>query len=122
MVRRALDVVFQHLGRLLAVIVLVPVVVGGVALTFTRTNVITARLWADSSAVSGGAASSDPTAADFDPNLTPAQRQAALLAELVQTNSFMNRAFQAGPAVGAIPRRDRSQLQQAVRAGFTATA
>lgn len=123
MVRRALDVLFQHLGRLLAGIVLIPMVVGGAALVFTRADVVSAKLWTDKSAVSGDAGTSrDPTAADFDPSLTPAQRQAAVLAELVQTNSFMNRAFQAQPAAGAIPRRDRQPLQQAVRAGFTATA
>jgi hypothetical protein len=124
MLRRALDVVFQHLGRLLAGIVLVPLVVGAVALVVTRTDVVSARLWADRPAVTNGASGqpTDPTAADFDPSVPPAQRQATLLSELVQTNTFMARAFRSQPAAQVIDRSRQQSLEQSVRAGFSAQA
>jgi uncharacterized protein involved in exopolysaccharide biosynthesis len=124
MLRRALDVVFQHLGRLLAGIVLVPLVVGAVALAFTWTDVVSARLWADRPAVTNGVGGqpTDPTAADFDPSVPPAQRQATLLSELVQTNTFMARAFRSQPAARVIDRSRRQSLEQSVRSGFRAQA
>jgi uncharacterized protein involved in exopolysaccharide biosynthesis len=115
MVRRGLDVVFQYLGHLLLGMLLAPALVGAVALVLTRSDVVTARLWADNPTVT-----LDPTAADFAATESPAQRNAALISELVQTNSFMSRALQTSPASDAVSPDQRTRLEQAARVNLDA--
>jgi hypothetical protein len=81
---RVLDVVFQYLARLIAILVAVPVVVLAVGIALDRTQVVTTRLWADRPAV----LADSPYAPQTD-GKSPAQTQAILLGELVQTDSFV---------------------------------
>jgi len=47
MLYRALDVIFQHLLRLIALLLLVPLVAGGVGLVLDHSATVDARIWAD---------------------------------------------------------------------------
>jgi capsular polysaccharide biosynthesis protein len=114
MVRRGLDIFFQYLGRLLLGMLLVPAVVGVAGLLLTRSEVVTARLWADNPA----ATTVDPTAADFAASESPAQRQAALLSELLHSDSFMSKVFRAKPLSGAVSGDRERQLVQTARANL----
>jgi hypothetical protein len=81
---RLLDVTFQYLGRLLVVLVLVPAIVLTLGLLLDRTQQVTARLWADTPAVLADSPYAQPAN-----GMTPADRQVALLGELLQTDSFV---------------------------------
>jgi hypothetical protein len=83
MLYRALDVIFQHLTRLIAVLVLVPLVAGGVGLALDHSATVEARIWADKpiftpAFATDRFASSDP----------PADIEAGILRELIGTSQF----------------------------------
>jgi hypothetical protein len=81
---RLLDVVFQYLVPLVLALVLLPTAVFAAGLVIDRTQVVTARLWADQPAVLAGS-----PYAGLPNGETPAAHQAALLTELLQTDSFV---------------------------------
>ncbi len=81
---RLLDVTFQYLGWLLAVLIAVPGVVLGIGLSVDRTQQVTARLWANTPAVLADSPYAQPANGK-----TPADQQVDLLAELLTTDSFI---------------------------------
>jgi hypothetical protein len=83
MLYRALDVIFQHLIRLVAVLLLVPLVAGGVGLVLDHSATVEARVWADKpiftpAFATDRFASSDP----------PSDIEAGILRELIGTSQF----------------------------------
>jgi hypothetical protein len=83
MLYRALDVIFQHLIRLIAVLLLVPLVAGGVGLVLDHSATVEARVWADKpiftpAFATDRFASSDP----------PSDIEAGILRELIGTSQF----------------------------------
>jgi hypothetical protein len=85
---RSLDVIFQYLVPLVLVLVAVPTLVLGISVATDRTQLVEARLWADQPAILA-----DSPFAAGDRSVTPAQSQATLLTELLQTDSFVATAL-----------------------------
>jgi hypothetical protein len=83
--RRLLDVFFQYLVKLLAVLVAAPLLVGGAMLAIDRSQQVTTRVWADRLV----ALKDVPAINDFS-NGTPADGSAALMQELLSTNWFVD--------------------------------
>ena len=83
MLYRALDVIFQHLFRLIAVLLLVPLVAGGVGLLLDHSATVEARIWADKP-IFTPAFATDRFASDD----SPADIEAGILRELVGTSQF----------------------------------
>jgi hypothetical protein len=83
MLYRALDVIFQHLFRLIAVLVLVPVVAGGVGLALDHAATVEARIWADKPIFKPEFATDRFTSGD-----SPADIEAGILRELIGTSQF----------------------------------
>ena len=95
MLHRSLDVIFQYLGRLVLVLVLVPAAVLAVGIAADQTELVTARLWADDAAVLA-----DSPYSQAESGVTPAQHQATLLSELLQTDSFVSAVLKNGQLSG----------------------
>lgn len=95
MLHRSLDVIFQYLGRLVLVLVLVPAAVLAVGIAADQTELVTARLWADDPAVLA-----DSPYSQAESGVTPAQHQATLLSELLQTDSFVSAVLRNGQLSG----------------------
>ena len=83
MVYRAVDVVFQYLKPLIALLVVIPVAVGGFAFAFGRADLVTARVWADRPIITP-----DFTSDLYSSSDSPAQLESALMLELMGTDSF----------------------------------
>lgn len=83
MLHRALDVIFQHMIRLIAALVGVPLAVGAIGFVLDHSVNVEARVWADRPLFT-------PTFATdrFDSTESPAQIEAGLLQELVGTSGF----------------------------------
>jgi hypothetical protein len=83
MLYRALDVIFQHVVRLIAAVVVVPLAVGAIGFAFDHAATVEARIWADKPLFT-------PTFATdrFDSFDSPAQIEAGILGELVNTSGF----------------------------------
>src|SRR5258708_23401543 len=92
MLHRLLDVIFQYLALLVGVLIVVPVAVLGAGIALDRTQVVTARMWADHPAV----LADSPFTHQAD-GLTPAQHQSTLLNALLLTDSFVSAAIQHAP-------------------------
>jgi hypothetical protein len=83
MLYRALDVIFQHLFRLIALLLLVPLVAGGVGLVLDHSATVEARIWADKPIFTPAFATDR-----FDSSDSPADIEAGILRELVGTSQF----------------------------------
>jgi hypothetical protein len=83
MLYRALDVIFQHLFRLIAVLVLVPLVAGGVGLALDHAATVEARIWADKPIFTPAFATDR-----FASNDSPADIESGILRELIGTSQF----------------------------------
>jgi hypothetical protein len=83
MLYRALDVIFQLLFRLIAALVLVPLVAGGVGLALDHSSSVEARIWADKPIFTPEFATDRFTSTD-----SPADIEAGILRELVGTSQF----------------------------------
>lgn len=83
MLHRALDVIFQHVIRLIAAIVVVPLAVGAVGFAFDHAVTVEARVWADRPLFT-------PTFATdrFDSFDSPADIEAGIVSEFVKTSGF----------------------------------
>lgn len=86
MVHRALDVVFQHLIKLIAVLILVPLLMGGVGYALDRTPTVGVRLWAQRPLYTPNFATDR-----FSSYLWPSTIEAGLLTELLGTDTFVDR-------------------------------
>jgi uncharacterized protein involved in exopolysaccharide biosynthesis len=82
-VYRAIDVVFQYLKPLIALLVVIPLAVGGFAFAFGRADVVSARVWADRPVFTP-----DFTSDLYSSTYSPAQVESALMLELIGTDSF----------------------------------
>ncbi len=80
---RALDVIFQHLLKLLGVLLIVPLVAGGVGLAIDHAQTVEARVWADKPIFTPTFATDRFTSSD-----SPADIEAAILRELIGTSQF----------------------------------
>jgi hypothetical protein len=83
MLYRALDVIFQHLIRLVAVLLVVPLVAGGVGLLLDHSSTVEARIWADKPIFTPAFATDRFTSSD-----PPADIEAGILRELIGTTQF----------------------------------
>jgi hypothetical protein len=83
MLYRALDVIFQHLFRLIAVLVLVPLLAGGIGLALDHAATVEARIWADKPIFTPAFATDR-----FASNDSPADIEAGILRELIGTSQF----------------------------------
>ena len=90
MLHRALDVVFQHMFRLIAVVVVVPLGVGIVGLVLDHSSTVEVRIWADRPLYSPTFATDRFNSAD-----TPADIESGLLRELIGTTSFSTKVLTA---------------------------
>jgi len=82
-VYRAVDVVFQYLKPLIALLVVIPLAVGGFAFAFGRADVVIARVWADRPVFMP-----DFTSDVYSRTDSPAQTESDLMLELIGTDSF----------------------------------
>jgi hypothetical protein len=82
---RSLDVVFQYSLRLLAGLVVIPLLTGGITLALDRSQTVATRVWADRPVFT-------PTFATdrFATWLTPAQVEASLMQEVIVTDAFVS--------------------------------
>ena len=83
MLYRALDVIFQHLFRLIAALVLVPLVAGGIGLALDHSQTVEARIWADKPIFTPAFATDR-----FDSSDAPSDIEAGILRELIGTSQF----------------------------------
>src|SRR5215467_4995242 len=83
MLYRALDVIFQHLFRLIAVLLVVPLVAGGIGLALDHASTVEARIWADKPIFTPQFATDRFTSGD-----SPADIEAGILRELIGTSQF----------------------------------
>lgn len=83
MVHRALDVVFQYLAPLVALLAALPLAVGGIAYALGHSQTVSARLWADRPAFTPNFASDS-----FASQASPAQTETSLVLEMVTTDTF----------------------------------
>lgn len=83
MLYRALDVIFQHLFRLLAALLAVPIVAGGVGLALDHSLTVQARIWADKPIFTPSFATDR-----FNSSDSPANIEAGILRELIGTSQF----------------------------------
>lgn len=105
MIHRALDVVFQYLFRLIAGLLVIPVLVGGVAFAVDRSQVVAARVWADRPVFTPKFATDR-----FASYRTPAQIEASLMQELVGTDAFVSNVLsKTEPQYGTWSREHRAQ-------------
>jgi hypothetical protein len=83
MLHRALDVIFQHMVKLIAALIAVPIAVGAIGFAIDHSVDVEARVWADRPLFT-------PTFATdrFDSTLSPAQIEAGILQELIGTSGF----------------------------------
>jgi hypothetical protein len=83
MLYRALDVIFQHLFRLIAVLLVVPLVAGGVGLALDHASTVEVRIWADKPIFTPEFATDRFTSGD-----SPADIESGILRELIGTSQF----------------------------------
>jgi len=83
MLHRALDVVFQHLLRLVTALILVPLGAGAVGLALDHSLTVEARVWADKPTFTPVFATDRFTSSD-----PPAEIEAGILRELLATSAF----------------------------------
>ena len=83
MLYRALDVIFQHLFRLLAVLLVVPLAAGGVGLALDHAATVEVRIWADKPIFTPEFATDRFTSGD-----SPADIESGILRELIGTSQF----------------------------------
>jgi hypothetical protein len=83
MLYRALDVIFQHLVRLIAVLLVVPLVAGGIGLVLDHSSTVEARIWADKPIFTPAFATDR-----FESSDPPADIEAGILRELIGTTQF----------------------------------
>jgi hypothetical protein len=83
MLYRSLDVIFQLLFRLIAALVLVPLIAGGVGLALDHAPTVEARVWADKPIFTPAFATDRFTSTD-----SPADIESGILTELVGTTQF----------------------------------
>ncbi|HKF76360.1 MAG TPA: hypothetical protein VKF59_09475 [Candidatus Dormibacteraeota bacterium] len=115
MVYRAADVVFQYLKPLIALLVVIPLAVGGFAFAFGRAQVVSARVWADRPVFTP-----DFTSDLYSNTDSPAQIESALMLELIGTDSFatgVEKAVQPGFETWSTSAQD--QAFTALRAAFS---
>lgn len=107
MLHRALDVVFQHIVRLVAALVVVPLAVGGVGLLRDHSGTVVARVWADRPLFTPLFATDR-----FNSTESPAEIEAGILRELIGTSQFTSEVLTAvDPQYPdlAVDRQDRAQ-------------
>jgi hypothetical protein len=83
MLYRALDVIFQHLFYLIAVLLLVPLAAGGIGLALDHSATVEARSWEDKPIFTPAFATDR-----FDSSDSPADIEAGILRELIGTSQF----------------------------------
>jgi hypothetical protein len=83
MLHRALDVVFQYVFRLIAVLVAVPLAVGGIGFALDHSQTVQARIWADRPIYTPKFATDRFTSGD-----PPADIESGILRELLTTSKF----------------------------------
>jgi hypothetical protein len=114
MLHRLLDVIFQYLALLVGVLIVVPVAVLGAGIALDRTQVVTARLWADEPAV----LADSPFTQKIN-GLSAAQHQSTLLNELLLTDSFVAGVIRAAPS-GTFQSSDPAVVGDDLRKSFLA--
>jgi hypothetical protein len=113
---RLLDVVFHHLVPLVATVVLVPSAVLTVGLVTNRTDVVTARLWADQPAVLAGSPFTGLPGGE-----TPAGHAVVVLTELIQTDNFLSTVKAAVDESGVRDTGDLTTFGTDVQRNFAVT-
>ncbi len=117
-VYRAVDVAFQYLKPLIALLVVVPLAVGGVLFAFGRTEEVTARVWADRPAFTPSF-----TSDLFSTTNSPAQVESTLMVEMIGTDSFaINVETAVQPGFASWPASQQDQALAELRGAISVTA
>jgi uncharacterized protein involved in exopolysaccharide biosynthesis len=108
-------VLFQHLLVLVAALVLIPLVAAGVATALDRSHVASAKIWADRPAYTPKF--STDRFASYE---TPAQVEAGLMKEMVDTDSFVDAVLKkTEPQYASWSLEHRRQAAVDLRSGFS---
>jgi hypothetical protein len=112
---RSLDVLFQHLRALVAALLLIPLIAAGLATALDRSHVASAKIWADRPAYTPKF--STDRFASYE---TPAQVEAGLMQEMVDTDSFVDGVLQKiEPQYASWSLEHRRQAAADLRSGFS---
>ncbi len=87
-VYRALDVVFQYLTPLVALLVVIPLALGGAMFALNRTETVSARIWADHPTFTPSFSTDR-----FSSQNTPAQIESTLVVEMIGTDVFADKVM-----------------------------
>jgi hypothetical protein len=118
LIHRALDVVFQYLPGLAAALLLIPLTAAALGLALDRSEVVSAKVWADRPAYTPKFASD--RFASYD---TPGQVEASLMQEMVSTDSFVAAVLtKTEPQYGSWSRDHRDQAAVDFRKDLTITS
>jgi hypothetical protein len=115
LIHRSLDVAFQHLRWLLIALLLIPIGVAAVSSALDRSQVVSAKIWADKPTYTPKF-----TSDRFDSFQTPAQVEATLLQEMIATDSFDSSVLaKTNPDYGGWSQSHQQQAASDLRQSFT---
>jgi len=117
MVHRALDVVFQHLLKLIAGLILITVLMGGIGYVIDRTPTVGIRLWAERPVYVPNFSTNH-----FGSFLWPSAIESNLLTELLATDTFVNHLLVTiDPQSAYWPSERRDSVSSDLRQNIAAT-
>jgi len=117
-VYRAVDVAFQYLKPLIALLVVIPLAVGGVLFAFGRSEEVTARVWADRPVFTP-----DFTSDLYSATESPAQVESALMLEMVASDRFATNVETAvQPGFSTWPASQQDQALANLRSALSVSA
>jgi hypothetical protein len=99
MPQRYVDAFFEHAIAFTALLLIVSAAAVGIFMAFDRTETVSARIWAQVPSFLGDTA----LQADTNASASPAATEAALLQELVQTDSFLGPVITAARIGNGVP-------------------
>jgi hypothetical protein len=115
LIHRSLDVAFQYLRWLVVGLLLIPLAVGATSAALDRSQVVSAKIWADKPTYTPKF-----TSDRFDSFQTPAQVEATLLQEMIATDGFDAEVLaKTEPQYGSWSRAHQLQAATDLRNGFS---
>jgi uncharacterized protein involved in exopolysaccharide biosynthesis len=118
LLHRSLDVIFQWLPGLVVVLLVPPVVTASLVLGLDQSQVVTTRVWADRPI-----STPDFTPNQFSPSDSPAQTEAAMVQELISTDTFTGQVLtKVEPQSSNWSSEHQDQAILSIRKGLSVTA
>jgi hypothetical protein len=118
LLHRSLDVIFQYLPGIVAVLLIPPVLTAGLALTLDQSRVVSTRVWADRPVFTP-----DFAPDQFSPAESPAQNEAAMVQEMISTDSFISQVLaKVEPQYGNWSPDHQAQALEGIRQGLSTSA